>query len=355
MLHSVDLHLDPNEASDLAEVHEQGLLAAHDWDRTFLTVLDEGPVEDCVALLAHEAGAGLTDGWTSHRLRFSAVDDLAGRTEDAEALAVRAGKVYVVGSHYGSKTGPLQAKRHWLARFDHTELAEGLDGATPPLTIARTRFRLHRAVNDALRAAKVDVFALADGARQALIGDTIARGEAKGKKWRRFLRYSDSPMNIEGAAFAPDGTFLLGLRFPTTAAGQPLIVGLQDVDALIDDPEHVPQCVAVWWLETGTPELPRGIRAISPHGDGFQVITGSLDALGKRSVLVEHHPEGAEAPCEHVRLGPLPEGGGPVGVELVHDFGDLRSVEGVADGPDGHAVYVVDQDSHVDLRFLALD
>ncbi len=41
MLHSVDLHLEPNEASDLAEVCEPGLLEAHGWDRTFLTVLDE--------------------------------------------------------------------------------------------------------------------------------------------------------------------------------------------------------------------------------------------------------------------------------------------------------------------------
>jgi hypothetical protein len=353
VLDSVDLHLHPNEASDLAEVHEQGLLAAHDWDRTFLTVLDEGSVEDCVALLAHEAGAGLTDGWTSHRLRFSAVGDMAGRTEDAEALAVRAGKVYVVGSHYGSKTGPLQAKRHWLARFDHTELGGGLDGAEPPLQVVRTKFRLHRAVNDALRAAGIDVFQLSDTAKQALIGDTIARGEKKAKAWRQYLRYSDSPMNIEGAAFAPDGTLLLGLRFPVTAQGQPLIVGLKDVDALFEDDAAMPECTFVWTVDVGEPDLPRGIRAMDPHGDGLQVITGSLDAMGKDSVLIDHHPEGGQAPCEHWKIGPLPEGGGVVEATRVHDFGDLRSVEGVADGPEGHAVYIVDQDSHVDLRFLA--
>src|SRR5687768_18405331 len=93
VLHSVDLQLEPNEASDLAEVHEPGLLAAHGWDRAFLTVLDEGPVEDCIAVLGHEDGAALTEGWSSHRLAFTA-PDAAGKTEDAEAVAVRDGRIY---------------------------------------------------------------------------------------------------------------------------------------------------------------------------------------------------------------------------------------------------------------------
>ncbi len=33
----------------------------------------------------------------------------------------------------------------------------------------------------------------------------------------------------------------------------------------------------------------------------------------------------------------------------------MRRVEGVADGPDGHALYVVDEESHVDLRFLLVE
>ena len=354
MLHSVDLELEPNEASDLAEVHEPGLLEAHGWDQTFLTVLDEGPVEDCIALLGHEAGAGLTDGWTSHRLGFEAVSE-EGRTEDAEAVAVRDGRVYVLGSHYGSKDGPLEPKRHFVARFDHGELAEGLEGCTPPLEIVRTRFRLHRAINDALAAADVPLFELASGARKALVGATIKRGRKKDKGWVRFVEPDDAPINIEGAAFAPDGTLLVGLRFPTTADGQPLVVAVPDVDALFDDPGAVPPCGDVWWLEIGSRERPEGIRAMDPTRGGLQVITGSLDALGKDSALVDHHAEAGEAGCRHWRVGALPAGGGAVEATLVHDFGDLRSVEGVADGPDGHAVYVVDVDSRVDMRFLAVD
>lgn len=353
MLHSVDLQLEPNEASDLAEIHEPGLLDAHGWDHAFLTVLDEGPVENCIAMLGHEEGAGLTDGWSSHRLTFDALDG-EGRTEDAEAVAVRDRRVYVLGSHYGSKDGPLEAKRHFVARFDQSELAEGLEGCTPVLEIARTRFRLHRAINDALAASGIELFELAPGAREALIDATIKRGRKKDKGWVDFVDPGDLPINLEGAAFGADGALHLGLRFPTTAEGQPLVVAVPDVDALFDDPRAVPACGDVWWLELGDRERPEGIRAMDPSRDGFQVITGSLDALGKDSALVDNHPEAGEAGCRHWRLA-LPAGGGAVEATLVHDFEDLRSVEGVADGPAGHAVYVVDVDARVDMRFLAVD
>jgi hypothetical protein len=354
MLQSVDLELTPNEASDLAEVHEPGLLAAHGWDRAFLTVLDEGPVEDCIAVLGHEDGAGLTEGWSSHRLAFTA-PDAAGKTEDAEAVAVRDGRIYVLGSHYGSKTGPLEAKRHFVARFDQSELSEGLEGCTPELTITRTRFRLHRAINDALSATGIELFELSKPARKALVDATIKRGRKKDKGWVEFIEPDDLPLNIEGAAFGPDGTLHIGLRFPTTAEGQPLVVALPDVDVLFDAPDDVPPCGDVWWIETGSPELPEGIRAMDPSRGSFQVITGSLDALGKDSALVDNHPESGQAGCRHHRLGALPAGGGAVEATLVHDFEDLRSVEGVADGPAGHAVYVVDVDARVDMRFLAVD
>jgi hypothetical protein len=137
MLRSVDLHLDPNEASDLVEFHEPGLLEARGWDRGFLTVLDDGPVERCVALLGHEAGAPADEGWSSHRLRFRAKGG-KGRTEDAEALTVRDGRVYVAGSHFGSKDGPLQPKRQFLARFDQ---AASRRGSTAPGRGWRSRGR----------------------------------------------------------------------------------------------------------------------------------------------------------------------------------------------------------------------
>jgi len=352
MLDRVDLKLKPNEASDLTQVHEPGLLAAHGWDAAFLTVLDEGAVEDCVAVLGHDAGAEPTDGWSSHRIHLEA-GDMEGRTEDAEAVCVRDGTVYVVGSHYGSKTGPLEPKRHWLARFDHVELEDGLGDCSPPLEVVRTKFRLHRAVNDALREADVELFALDDEPRDAFVGATIERGTRKGKTWADRVHAGDLPINVEGATFLPSGSLLLGLRFPTTRDGSPLLVEVEDVDALFAG--ATPACPRVWWLErpagAAADGHPLGIRAL----DGEDVVVGSLDALGKDSALVDAHPEAGAAPCQHWRRASLPPGGGPVRTALIHDFGDLRSVEGVATGPSGHVLYVVDQDERVEMRFLLVE
>ena len=349
MLDQVDLKLEPNEASDLVQVHEPGLLEAQGWDASLLTVLDEAPVEDAIVMLGHAAGASPTEGWHTHRLRFDAGED-AGRSNDAEVVTVRDdGQVYVMGSHYGAKGGPLQPNRQWIARFDHGELAGGLDGAHPPLEVVRTKFRLHRAVNDALAAAEIPLFDVGPTAHDALIAATRRDGQERGKRWLDRVRPDDAPINIEGATFLADGSLILGLRFPTTADGHPLLVQVADIDVLFDGGS--PRCGSVWWLEVGSRDLPLGVRAM----DGEHVIVGSLDARGKDSVLLVDHPEAGEAGCSHWRRAALPPGGGPVGATLVHDFGDLRSVEGVAGGIGGRHLYVIDEESRVEMRFLLVD
>jgi hypothetical protein len=347
----VDLHLEPNEASDLLPIQEPGLLSAEGWDVAYLTALDEGRVEDSVALLGHAAGAPLGEGWSSHKLHFTPVRD-HGRTEDAEALALRDGLVYVVGSHFGKKEGPLQPRRQFIARFPQEALEDGVRGARPPLEVARTRFRLHRAVNDALAAARLPLFPLGPRAREAFVTATRRRGEKGEKRWAGLVREDDLPINVEGAAFRPGGSLLLGLRFPVTADGHPLLVELPDVDALFADEDAVPRCGPVWRFgPIGSPEAPTGVRALHHSGnDVYQLIAGSLDAEGKDSVLLEDHPEGGVARSAHWRVS---LGGAPPA--LVHDFGELGRVEGVADGPGGHALYVVDEEARVDLRLLLLD
>jgi hypothetical protein len=86
------------------------------------------------------------------------------------------------------------------------------------------------------------------------------------------------------------------------------------------------------------------------------VLVGSLDAVGKDSVLLVDHPGAGEAHNAHWRVeGELPSSGGAVDAERVHEFPDLRSVEGLAQTPAGHFVYVVDRDQDVHLRFLLVD
>jgi hypothetical protein len=45
-MHETDLHLEPNEASDLCRVFDRATLRRHGWDRAFATVLDEATAED---------------------------------------------------------------------------------------------------------------------------------------------------------------------------------------------------------------------------------------------------------------------------------------------------------------------
>jgi hypothetical protein len=84
-MHETDLHLEPNEASDLCRVFTPDVLSRHGWDRAFVTVLDEATAEDALALLVHTAGAPLDEDWAALRIHADAGAN-AGKTEDAEAL-----------------------------------------------------------------------------------------------------------------------------------------------------------------------------------------------------------------------------------------------------------------------------
>src|SRR4051794_29454046 len=195
---AIDLDLYPNEASDLAVV-PGGLVAGY--DQAFVTVLDEGVIEDSVALLGHN-GDDPFGGWEAQRLRLSATVH-AGRTEDAEACDFHRDHLYVCGSHFGSKDGPLQARRAWVARVAKADLPAMVAGTRPPVEIARDRFSLHRAINDRLREAGPALRELGPRARERLIGRTIKRAEKKQKAWAGRVREDDQPINIEGMCSSP--------------------------------------------------------------------------------------------------------------------------------------------------------
>jgi hypothetical protein len=355
-VHETDLQLTPNEASDLSRVFDAETLSRRGWDRAFATVLDETCAEDCIALLVHDAGTALDAGW--HAIRVATEPTAAkGRTEDAEACAVRDGFLYVLGSQFGKKGGPLIARRSWIARVAEDALAGAIDGLrTPELELVRLRFALHRAINDALADAVVELLPLGPLSRAAYIDATIALGAEQGKRWAGAVTSADHPVNVEAAEFRSDGRLLLGLRYPTTAEGHPILVELHDADALFDGRE--PRCGNVWVLEdVGSRDAPAGLRGLETRGDDrFEAIVGDLDAAGKSATVLEDHPEGGNARSEHVRFSlPLTAGGGSVSAERVHDFGDLRRVEGIAVDFEGHAHYVVDEEGRVALRTLIFE
>jgi hypothetical protein len=189
-LASIDLDLAPNEASGLLPVADRPLLDAHGWDHAFWVVLDEGPVEVSVAVVGHAAGAEVAAGWTIERLHAIVEGDQV-KTEDAEAVARHDGWIYVFGSQFGKKDGPLQPKRSFVARFRETEVRHVLEPPAAALAVARPPFLLHRLVNDALRDGGPEPVRLGPRSHQALIAATRARGRTQ-------VRDDDLPSTSRG-------------------------------------------------------------------------------------------------------------------------------------------------------------
>jgi hypothetical protein len=236
------------------------------------------------------------------------------------------------------------------------EAALGGDRAAP-LEIARLRFGLHRAVNDALSHSGIELIERGALTTERYIAATIARGATKAKRWAGRIRETDHPINVEGMEFRANGRLLLGLRYPVSAAGHPLLVEIDDVEALFADPDALPACSHVWELESaGDRREPMGIRALHTEGDDvFDAVVGDLDAAGKGATILEDHPHGGRAPSHHVRFSLPRADGGSVRVDTVHEFGSIKRVEGIALAPDGHAHYVIDEEGHVALRTLLLE
>jgi len=339
----VDLTVGVNEASDLLPVHSSELLAARGWRRAFWTTLDEGPVEECVALLGLPEGEADDGHWQAELLSADAGRE-TGRTEDGEALAYRDGYVYVFGSHFGSKRGPLRPRRAFVARFREEEAIAGVTR----LEVVRNKFRFHRAINDALAAANIQPLKPGSEVNKRFIVETIERGRQRGKRWISRITEGDLPINIEGTAFTPDGSLLVGLRFPVTEQGEPLIIELADVEELFHS-SGLPTVKRVFRLTGVTPPgTLTGIRGMSVRPDGtVDAVVGSIDALGKRSVLLDEHPEGGDVECRHVRFQP-PVSGDAVEAEVIRELTGFHNVEGVAE-VDGETYYVTDEDHRVAL------
>ena len=356
-LEAIHLEVGQNEASDLLEVQAPELLDVRGWDWAVWTVIDDVAVEKGLAVCGHRRGEAPGEGWEVEHVTAKA-PGAKGKTDDSEACARYDGHVYVFGSHFGSKEGPLERERQFVARFDELQLGRIARGGKVVLDVDRNKFRLHRLINDALADFGPELVGVDSKARDQVVAAARRQGKKKDKAWAGRIRKDDVPFNIEGAAFRDDGSLLLGLRYPVTSDGHPIVVELHGVDRLFDEGADAPEVAAFHVLDgIGSRDAPAGVRALRFIEGRLHGVTGSLDSQDKGSILIATHPEAAERECAHVVCDPPASNGGArrthvVPAEQVREFARLRRIEGIARDLDGRFWYVSDDDDAVVLRYF---
>lgn len=340
------------EASGMARIEDPANLAPG-WTIGFWVILDEPPLERAIARLGRRAKtSGKKQGWEVERVAARVGPELAGATGDGEAMARRGDWVYIFGSHFGKKIGPLDDYRQFVARFR--------DRAAPPppptrrelrnppeLTLEGTtdHFLLHRIINDAFRQRHLELIPRGPGEFDNYIRKTTRK---KGDEARLVLA-DDRAINIEGAAFLDSGVLLLGLRYPVTAQGHPILVALRDIDLLFSGGR--PTVDDIWILSNvGDTAQPTGIRDLLRRDSRIDVLTGNLDRLSNKereSALLADHPEGGVALSTHYRFD-WPAAAGTetrreIQATVVRPLAPLHNAEGLAADPQGNFYYLCDQ------------
>jgi len=266
----------------------------------------------------------------------------APRTDDAEALFRVGPHVYVVGSHFGKTAGPIQAKRHFVARFDERAVELRPGGVAVKMQIVRDAFRVHRAVNDALVGSGIDVIARPPAFETAFIAPARTKYDASDGGGR--IHPGDRPINVEGATTLESGHVLLGLRYPVSAAGQPLVVELEGIASLFGDAGAELAVRGVFVL--GTPRgdgLLRGVRALDRVGPTLHAITGHIDSGPEQSGLLRAHPTGWGAPSSHIEVDlNAASGAGSLAPKRRREFSGFTDFEGMSAGGDDAPFYVRD-------------
>lgn len=331
-----------NEASALLILRNQQLLDRLGWSFGLWIVSDEKRGHECVAALGRDQSDDTR--WDVRALEGRGGDVSSRKTEDAEAMARAGSWIYLFGSQYGSKDGPLQPSRHWIARFNEAVVEFDGDSLSAPISVAKRPFLLHRVINDALRDSGIVLIDSAEIEREKLIAATVERGVKKDKRWKGLVTELDHPINIEAATFTAAGRLLLGLRYPVTRYGHPLLVEIDGIDRCFES-QAAPEVTGVWEISNvGTKREPRGIRDLDADGSTVHVICGDLDSSPDRSVLLEAHPEGKRALSEHHTLELPAKDSRSLESRIVRRFDRRSDIEGLVLADDGATWYAADDE-----------
>lgn len=323
------------ELSGLVAVRERSLLDARGWDEAFWSACDERTVDQALVLIGHPAG-GPADAWAIESVQWPAGEHGA---TDSEAVAHHDGSVFVIGSHFGSKERFLVPKRAFVARFAERDVAA--PGAR--LDVAQRPFRLLRTINEALNG--TPLLELSAAARQRFAAEV--RALAQDPDDPGAVLEGDQPIEIEGLAFRAGGTALLGLRYPVSQAGHPIVVEIENFARAAFDAGTLTATARVL-AEIGSTTRPLGVRDLDLHeaagAERLSIVAGPTE-----TDLLASPGDGAKrVPFEHW----IATSGGPA--SLVRVLTGQGHVEGVAWRSGERFAYVTDTEKD-DETVLWLD
>lgn len=327
-----DFPAPPKELSAIELVRSTRLLTELGATEGFWTVGDEGPLDSNFGMFVR---SGEDSPW-----RFVPARPIGptSTTDDAEALAFADGKVYVVGSQFGGKLGPTKPEKAFFARFVEDEVQVGPEGLAITWTTHVDFALAYGAINDALAESGIELIPRGPAELKNYIEPRNAADRESGME-----RPNARAINVEGATFLEDGSLLLGLRYPTTAKGHPILIRITGIDGVLSNLRVVPTVQSVWVLsDVGSREEPRGIRALDFAGGMVHAMTGSLDSRALVSTILSDHPEGAKARCVHVTFSPPPAGETSISVGTPVDSFEKSDVEGLALDGAGRVWFVRD-------------
>lgn len=320
-----------NEASELLPINEPTVLTSLELDEGYWLAHDEGGVSTNASQSMVSIVGRTGDEWLVRPVKLTSADDLARPVTDAEALASHGGWVFVVGSGFVGANNKIDQRRSFISRFSPSRLdikAKELVGEAETLDLGTT---LLAAINNALARASVELIEPSSSVQKAAT-------KAVGKGARL--------INIEGAACS-GSSLLLGLRWPTSVAGRPVMIEIVDGAHVLTSPWNADTPAELAAAEMHIHEVavadasakkPLGVRALFiDHVGGLHAISGPTD----RDMAAAKLKAGAYS---HVSID-LEAGT----TQLIETFEGYRKVEALSERPVGGWLYGLDDEKAIVL------
>lgn len=318
-LRRITLETPLNEASGLAQVRDPALLRGLDADAAWFVIHDEGTAHSMVSIVVRSRGAFSV-------VPFEVDAGRGTRLTDAEALTLDGDDVLIVGSGFIGPKNRVDERRSFIAKVRAPRAPEHR-GQPAPIDIVELGASLMNGINHALEESDLDTMPLAKSvAKKMPTADT-------------------QPINIEGAAVVNDD-LVLGLRWPVTQSGNPILAIVHAFRSLFAMPESPLRISLVSLPDVGSGKRPSGIRGLSSRpGPGsnpsvLHAIIGPTD----RSIAAEKARASA---LEHIAI----DLNNPATVESIRTFEGYRKIEGLA--PCGNDwIYALDDEDAIVLLLL---